>query len=334
MVFHGDRAAAAAWEAALEHAAGLGWELVEIDYAPFAQAARLLYEGAWIAERAAAVGDFVAAHPDDVDPIVAEIVGRGERPTAVEAFRSSYCLAELRRASEADWERIDALLLPTTPTIYTHEQIAADPIATNAALGTYTNFVNLLDLCAVAVPAGARTDGLPFGVTLIAPRDEDAELIGLAASWLGEPPAVAAAPAAAGAGDTLLAVVGAHLSGLPLNHQLTDLGATLVEATRTAALYRLYALAGTIPPKPGLVRAQADDGHCIEVEVWAISSAGLGRVIGSVSQPLSIGAVELADGTTVSGFVCDSRVVETSRDITEWGGWRAFVAASSHASRA
>jgi allophanate hydrolase len=330
MRFHGDRQSAAAWEAALDHAGGLGWELVEIDYAPFAQAAGLLYEGAWIAERWAAVGDFVAAHPADVDPVVAEIVGRGERPSAVEAFRGAYRLAELRRATESDWERIDALLLPSAPTIYTHEEVAADPLATNAALGTYTNFVNLLDLCAVAVPAGVRADGLPFGVTLIAPRDHDAELAGLAASWLGEPPAVAAgvASGAAGSGETLLAVVGAHLSGLPLNHQLTELGATLVEETRTAPVYRLYALAGTVPPKPGLVRAQADDGQPIELEVWAISHAGLGRLIGRVSQPLSIGAVELADGRTVPGFVCDSRVVGTSRDITEWGGWRAFVAAA------
>jgi allophanate hydrolase len=333
MRFHGDRQAAAAWEAALEHAAGLGWKLVEIDYAPFAEAASLLYEGAWIAERAAAVGEFVAAHPDDIDPVVREIVGRGERPSAVEAFRNAYRLAELRRATEPGWERIDALLAPTTPTIYTHEQIAADPIATNAALGTYTNFVNLLDLCAVAVPARARADGLPFGVTLIAPRDHDAELIGLAASWLGEPPVGGAAPAADGPGDTLLAVVGAHLSGLPLNHQLTDLGATLVEQTRTAPVYRLYALAGTIPPKPGLVRAEAGDGEPIELEVWAISHAGLGRLIGGVSQPLSIGAVELASGTTVSGFVCDSRVAGASRDITEWGGWRAFVVAESAALR-
>ncbi|HEY5196058.1 MAG TPA: allophanate hydrolase [Solirubrobacteraceae bacterium] len=329
MRFFGDAQAAAAWEAVLEQAAGLGWELVEIDYAPFAQAAGLLYEGAWIAERWAAVGEFVAAHPADVDPVVREIVGRGERPSAVEAFRGAYRLAELRRASEPDWDRIDALLLPTAPTIYTHEEVAADPLATNAALGTYTNFVNLLDLCAVAVPAAARSDGLPFGVTLIAPRDQDAAVMDLAASWLGEPPVTAAPPATDGHEDTLLAVVGAHLSGLPLNHQLTDLGATLVEATRTAPVYRLYALAGTVPPKPGLVRTQADDGESIELEVWRIGHAGLGRLIGGVSQPLSIGAVELADGTTVSGFVCDSRVVGASRDITEWGGWRAFVAAAA-----
>jgi allophanate hydrolase len=329
MRFYGDTQAAAAWQAAVERASGLGWEVVEIDYAPFAEAAGLLYEGAWIAERAAAVGEFVAAHPDDVDPIVGELVGRGERPSAVEAFRGAYRLAELRRATAAGWERIDALLLPTAPTIYTHEEVAADPLATNAALGTYTNFVNLLDLCAVAVPAGVRADGLPFGVTLIAPRDHDAAVIELAASWLGEPPVAVAPGVADGPGSTLLAVVGAHLSGLPLNHQLTDLGATLVEATRTAPVYRLYALAGTVPPKPGLVRADADAGESIEVEVWRISHAGLGRLIGGVGQPLSIGAVELASGATVPGFVCDSRVAATSRDITEWGGWRAFVGATA-----
>jgi allophanate hydrolase len=338
--FFGDVQAAAAWEAALELARGLGWRLVEIDFAPFAAVARLLYEGGWIAERAAAVGEFVAAHPDAVDPVVGEIIGRGARASAVDAFRSAYRLAEHRRATERDWARIDALLLPTAPTIFTHEEIAADPLGTNARLGTYTNFVNLLDLCAIAVPAERREDGLPFGVTLIAPRDHDARLIDLAATWLGEtatatatatPSSVAAAtasgvPGDAASGGTLVAVVGAHLSGLPLNHQLADLGATLDRETRTAAIYRLYALSGAVPPKPGLVRVGRETGASIELEVWRIGHAGLGRLIGGVAAPLSIGAVELLDGSKVSGFVCDSRVTPSARDITEWGGWRAFVA--------
>jgi allophanate hydrolase len=341
--FFGDRAAAAAWDAALEHARGRDWELVEVDYEPFAAAARLLYDGGWIAERAAAVGDFVLAHPGDVDPVVGELIGRGASPSGVDAFRSAYRLAELRRATEADWERIDALLLPTAPTIYTHAQIRADPIATNAVLGTYTNFVNLMDLCALAVPGGQRADGLPFGVTLIAPRDRDARLIALAAAWTGEALDAGAITATAahggaaiqsdeetrgrdGAGETLIAVVGAHLSGMALNHQLTDLGATLARRTRSAPIYRLYALGGTDPPKPGLVRAAGDEGRSIELEVWRIGYAGLGRFVGGVSAPLSIGAVELVDGSTVAGFVCDSGVVASSRDITEWGGWRAFLA--------
>ncbi|HWH11295.1 MAG TPA: allophanate hydrolase [Solirubrobacteraceae bacterium] len=334
MRFFGDRAAAAAWQIAVEHAAGLGWELIEIDFEPFAAAAGLLYDGGWIAERSAAVGEFVAARPDAVDPVVAEIIGRGTRPSAVDAFRSAYRLAELRRATQADWERIDALLLPTAPTIFTHAEIRADPIGTNAVLGTYTNFVNLMDLSAIAVPAPVRDDGLPFGVTLVGRRDQDGLLIDLAGSWLGEDQAAIDAELGSptrssgpSPGETLLAVVGAHLSGLPLNHQLTELGATLAAQTLSAPIYRLYALAGTVPAKPGLVRAaDGDSGESIEVEVWRISHAGLGRLIGGVGQPLSIGAIELIDGTTVSGFVCDSRVITSARDITDWGGWRAFVA--------
>jgi len=344
MEFFGDLQAADAWSAALDAARGRGWRLVEIDFAPFAAAARLLYDGGWIAERTAAVGEFVAAHPDAVDPVVGEIIRRGARPSAVDAFRSAYRLAALRRATESDWARIDALLLPTAPTIFTHEQVAADPIGTNAVLGTYTNFVNLLDLCAIAVPAGPREDRLPFGVTLIGERDHDARLIDLASNWLGETaaitPTAAAATAAATpaftttaptphvpAGETLLAVVGAHLSGMPLNHQLTDLGATLDRETRTAAIYRLCALNGAVPPKPGLVRVGPEEGSSIELEVWRISHAGLGRLIGGVGQPLSIGAVELLDGSSVPGFVCDSRVAQAARDISDWGGWRAFVLA-------
>jgi len=326
MDFFGDLQAAGAWAAALEHARGLGWRVVEIDFEPFATAGRLLYEGGWIAERAAAVGEFAAAHPDAVDPVVGEIVGRGAQTSGVDAFRSAYRLAELRRATAADWERVDALLLPTAPTIFTHEQVAADPAGTNAVLGTYTNFVNLLDLCAIAVPAGSRADRLPFGVTLIGSRDHDAPLIRLGATWLGETTSTAAPAGRAPITETRLAVVGAHLSGLPLNHQLTDLGARLDRETRTAPIYRLYALRATVPPKPGLVRVGADEGSSIELEVWRISHAGLGRLIGGVGQPLSIGAVELLDGSSVPGFVCDSRVTRTSRDITEWGGWRAFVA--------
>jgi allophanate hydrolase len=346
--FFGDGQAAAAWAGALDRARALGFQLDEVDLEPYRAAARLLYDGAWIAERAAAVGEFVAGHPADVDPVVGPIIAAGDRPTAVDAFRGAYRLAELRRDTAPDWDRVDALLLPTAPTIFTPEEIAAAPVARNAALGTYTNFVNLMDLCAVAVPAAPRADGLPFGISLIAPAQTDDVLLRLAATWLGEEPGAPAWPAAdpadpAAAGDPAdpadpavrVAVVGAHLSGQPLNHQLVDLGARLDVTTRTAPAYRLYALAGVTPPKPGLVRAVAGDGDgdgaAIEVEVWRMPAAGLGRLVAGVAPPLSIGAVELADGTTVPGFVCDPRVAETAREITAWGGWRAYLDAQAPA---
>ena len=321
--FCGDTQAQAAWAAALVRARSLGFGLVEIDVDPYVEVGRLLYEGPWVAERAAAVGEFVAGHAADVDPVVAGIIAGGGRPSAVDAFRGSYRLAELRRRAAGDWERIDALLLPTAPTIYTPAEVAAQPVATSARLGTYTNFVNLMELCAVAVPAGERADGLPFGVSLIAPRDADELVLDLAAVWLGEPVDPAPDDAAR------LVVVGAHLSGQPLNGELTDRGGRLEATTRTAAVYRLYALADAVPPKPGLVPAA--DGAPIEVEVWRLPAAGLGDLLADVEPPLSIGSVELADGSRAPGFVCDSRVAQTSREITAWGGWRAYLAAEAQA---
>ncbi|MCA1689940.1 MAG: allophanate hydrolase, partial [Actinobacteria bacterium] len=321
--FFADERAAAAWERALARVEPLGLRLVEIDLAPYLEAARLLYRGPWLAERTAAVGEFVARHPEEVDPVVGPIIAAGARPSAVDAFRGAYRLAELRRATAPDWDAVEAILLPTAPTIYTHAEVAADPVGCNAVLGTYTNFVNLMDLCAVAVPAGRREDGLPFGVSLIAPRDADELLLRLAGAWLGED----AGPPAAAAETVLLAVVGAHLSGQPLNRQLTDAGARLETLTRTAPAYRLYVLPGARPPKPGLVRAADDRGAAIEVEVWRMPPAGLGRLVAGVAPPLSIGAVELADGSSVPGFLCDSSVSESAPEITAWGGWRAYLAA-------
>ncbi|MEA2297851.1 MAG: allophanate hydrolase [Solirubrobacteraceae bacterium] len=326
--FLGDARAAVSWAGAVERAGELGFELVDIDLEPYLAAARLLYQGAWVAERTAAVGEFVLAHPEAVDPVVGDIIAGGARPSAVDAFRGAYRLAELRRATAPDWERIDVLLLPTTPTIYTPEEIAADPVGRNAALGTYTNFVNLMDLCAVAVPGVPGDGGPPFGVSLIAPRDADELVLRLAAAWLGEePPPAGPAPDA----TALLVVAGAHLSGQPLNCQLTDRGARLEALSATAPVYRLFELADAQPPKPGLVRAEPGQGRGIEVEVWRLAPAGLAELAAGVAPPLSIGAVELADGSSVPGFVCDSGVAETSVEITAWGGWRAFLAGQAAA---
>ncbi|MEQ1860163.1 MAG: allophanate hydrolase [Chthoniobacteraceae bacterium] len=297
------------------------FEIAEIDYSPFRDAARLLYAGPWVAERTAAVGEFLAANPDAGHPVVRQIVMGGAKHSAVESFRASYELARLRRLADAEWTKMDAMLLPTTPTIYTVEEVLADPIRLNSNLGTYTNFVNLLDLCALAVPAGFRPDGLPLGVTLIAPAFHDDALAQLGAAFLREEALHLAAT------GVDLSVVGAHLSGQPLNRQLTSRGAQLVKTCRTASDYRLYALANTTPPKPGLVRAPGFAGPGIETEVWRMSFEAFGEFVAEVPAPMGIGSVVLEDGATVKGFLCEVAAIDGAREITEFGGWRAFRAA-------
>ncbi|HTN23549.1 MAG TPA: allophanate hydrolase [Solirubrobacteraceae bacterium] len=323
--FCGDEQAARAWERARERALALGWELVEIDFAPFAEVARLLYDGPWVAERYAAVGAFIAAHPADVDPSVREVVMRAGEFSAVEAFEGAQRLAELRAATRTVWERADALLLPTAPTMFTAAEIAEQPIVRNAQLGTYTNFVNLLDLCAIAVPAAARADGLPFGVSLIAPAGAERALLTLAGRWRDEHSGRAADPAT----DAIaLAVVGAHLTGEPLNGQLTGLGARLLETTRTAPTYRLFELPGAVPAKPGLVGGGPPAGDGIEVEIWELAPESFGRLVAGVPPPLAIGTIELADGRLVKGYLCEADGVAGAREITAYGGWRAYRAAA------
>jgi allophanate hydrolase len=330
LTFCGDRAAMRAWERARERAAALGWEVAEIDFEPFAEAARMLY-GPWLAERYAAVGAFIAAHPGDVDPVVRRIIMGGRELGAVEAFQGAQRLAELRRVTRPLWESADALLVPTVPTLYTAAEIAEEPVARNALLGTYTNFVNLLDLCALAVPAGPRDDGLPFGVSLVAPAGAERALLALAGRWRDEQGASAAG---ATAGTVVLAVVGAHLTGEPLNGQLVALGARLLETTRTAATYRLFELPGAVPAKPGLVGGGAAVGDGIEVELWALGTEAFGRLVAGVPWPLAIGTVRLADGRSVKGFVCEADAVAGAREISAYGGWRAYRAATGLADAA
>ena len=321
-MFADDRFAAAAWELALARAVALGWELVEIDYEPFAEVARMLYDGPWIAERFASVGPFVADHRRDVDPIVRRVILRGRDYSAVDAFHARHRLAELRRVTAEVWGAggADALLLPTAPTLFTAAEIADEPIVRNALLGTYTNFVNLLDLCAVAVPGGEREDGLPFGVQLIAPAGADRALLTLAARW-GRGRHRPRAPR-----RVQLAVVGAHLSGEPLNHQLVGLGASLVETIDTAPGYRLFALPDTEPAKPGLVGGGPADGPGIELELWELPVEGFGALVAGVPAPLCIGTVVLEDGRHVKGFLCEVDAVAAALEITSYGGWRAYRA--------
>ncbi|WP_029910417.1 allophanate hydrolase [Pelobacter seleniigenes] len=339
--FFGDDEAAALYAASISALQALGGEGVEIDYRPFQQSAELLYSGPWVAERAAAIGDFLAEHGADMDPTVRTIVEGATRISGVEAFKGEYRLRELAKICNRQWQQMDVMLLPTAPTIYRVEDVAANPIELNSRLGTYTNFVNLLDCSAVAVPAGFRaSNGLPFGVTLIAPAFCDSDLARLAdrlhraesaSLQVGgtEYPLADESKMKENLADELiqLAVVGAHLSGQPLNHQLTRRGARLQATTRTAGDYRLYALAGTKPAKPGLIRDPDFSGAGLEVEVWALTAEAFGEFTAEVPAPLGIGSLILADGSTVKGFICEPWAIAAAEEITHLGGWRNYLTA-------
>ena len=320
-----------AWERAIAHAATLA-TVITVDVRPLLQAAQLLYAGPWLAERACAFGHLLTggAH---IDPTVRAIVSEAESMTAIETFAGMYQLADLRRQSEPTWDLLDALLLPVTPTHPTLAEVAADPVGVNSKLGRFTNMTNLLDLCAVAVPAGMRSDGLPFGVQLLAPAFGDWKLLDLALRWCGEAPTSPTVPSQQTAMDdtVLLAVAGAHLSGQPLNPDLLRLGGRLAYSARTDASYRMFEIPGPIP-RPGLTRrmgAQGETGDGIEVEVWRLPASGMVGLLASVMPPLAVGPMDLADGTQVLGFVCTTDGSDAGRDITSFGSWRTYLAAAT-----
>lgn len=323
----GNSESPALFAAALQRLSAAGAEIVEIDFGPFLEAARLLYEGPWTAERFAAVGEFInrhAAAPTQagIDPTVAAIIGGAENLTAVSAFRASYRLAELRRAADAILASVHLLVAPTTGTTYTVAELQADPIRLNSNLGRYNNFMNLLDLCGLTIPAGSYRSGPGFGITLCGPAWDDHRLLALAARYLQEPATTATPPRR----ETItLAVCGAHLRGQPLHRQLTELEARFVAATTTSPHYRLYALANTTPPKPGLVRVtEPAEGHTIAVETYALTAEAFGRFVAGVPAPLVIGEATLADGSTVKSFLCEPRALAGAEDITRFGGWLGY----------
>ncbi len=350
LYFDGDGDARALYWQAIERLIALGGQMERFDYAPFDEAARLLYQGPWVAERVAAVGEFVAQGSSGLDPTVKAIVEGGGGLSAVDAFRGQYRLAELKKVADVTLAEFDMIVLPTTPTIYTRAAVAEKPLELNSRLGRYTNFVNLLDLCGLAVPAGFRSDGLPQGVTLLAKAFDEATLCTVAARYL-EPrqfnvgatayemlqsadadfstSTPLAAPSVATvevpARKVKLAVLGAHLQGQPLHYQLTELGARFVSEAKTRSCYRLYALAGTRPAKPGMAR-RASGGVAIAVEVYELDMAGFGRFVDQVPVPLCIGNIELSTGEWVNGFLCEPEALDSAMDISEFGGWRAYLA--------
>jgi allophanate hydrolase len=337
-LFFGDRAYEAGYADALERLTRLGCEIVEVDIEPFYETARLLYEGPWVAERTITARSLLASDPGAIHPVTKEIILSGLRPTAIDAFAAFYKLERLRRVADYIFSnQIDALVLPTAPTIYTVKQVQADPIQLNSRLGTYTNFVNLLDLCGLALPASMTKSGVPFGITLLAPGGSDARLAeigrvfhadsGLPLGALKQPqPALASMSNSPADGEVAVAVVGAHLSGLPLNGELRMLGGRFLEAAKTAPDYRLYALTGTTPPKPGLLRVDDGKGTAVEIEVWALPVEAFGRFVDAVPAPLSIGTIKLSDGRGVKGFLLEAAATAGARDISSFGGWRSFLA--------
>jgi allophanate hydrolase len=319
--FFGDAAAAELFERTITQLEAVGGTRVPIDFSPFREASGLLYGGTWVAERFAALGDFITANPGAVHPVVASIIMGAARHSAVDAYMCAYRLKELQRLASREWERMDVLVLPTAGTIYTLAEIESDPLTLNANLGLYTQFVNLMDLAAIAVPAGFRPDGLPFGISLIGPAFSDPALLAVARRLEDN---------AEGRCDTapaclLLAVVGAHRRGQPLNHELTERGARFVRTCRTATDYRLYALPGTVPPKPGLLRDPGFAGRGIELELWAIPEHQLGGLIAAIPPPLTVGTVMLDDGASVKGVLCESASALPSMEITRYGSWPAYL---------
>ena len=334
--FYGDAEVAALYDAAIARAEALGATIVPFDYAPFREAASLLYDGPFVAERLAAVEGFLASNADDFDPTVRRIIEGAIGKTAVEAFRGRYRLEELIQAVAPVWEAVDLLMLPTSPTTATVAAMLADPIGENSKFGSYTNFANLMGLAAIAVPGGFGPSGRPAGVTLVGPGFSDdalapfaARMHAAAACGLGRdrgapvpPPPAPFVPE----GWIPLAVVGAHLTGMPLNPQLTAPGGVCLGEAATAPSYRLYALKGTVPPKPGMAHDPGFQGPGLAVELWALPPAAFGAFVAAIPAPLGIGKVLLADGRAVCGFLCEGHALEGAEEITAFGGWRAYLA--------
>lgn len=337
--FFDNSEAEALFSDALENFAQLGCELLELEFRPFMEIAKLLYEGPWIAERLVAIQDFYEKNAEAILPETREIIGTAKNFDAADTFRAMYQLEELRVTCQSVWQDIDVIVVPTTGTIYTIEDVLNDPIKLNSNLGYYTNFVNLLNLSALAVPNGFQSNGLPQGITLMAPPFQEDLLCAVGAQFqkhrdlpLGATSAgvpnsgIIFDPRSSDPQELNLVVVGSHLSGEPLNHQLIELNARLVRSVRTSPEYRLFALPDANPPKPGMLRVGPEGGEPIDAEVWALSKTAFATFVANVPSPLVIGTVWLDDGTHEKGFLCEHASLSDAEDITHFGGWRGYRA--------
>lgn len=330
----GDTESEKAWHKSLAQLTELGAELIPIDFTPMQTLAQLLYGGPWVAERHAAIAEFMAENAEKMNPVVRGIIAQAEKFSATDAYCAEYNRADLAREIQMQMAAVDALVVPTAPRLPTIAEVEAAPVTVNSQLGTWTNFVNLADCSALALPATFRGDGLPFGITLIAPAWQDAALAKFGKQWttacalpLGATDRKLPADNASTAvpsGYVRLAVVGAHLTGMPLNTQLIERKALFVETTYTADCYRLFALPNTTPPKPGLIRTEGAGAEII-VELWDVPLHSFGSFVALIPAPLGIGTLTLNDGRTVKGFICEGAAVEGANDITELGGWRAYI---------
>ena len=332
--FFGDDLQAASFHAALGEIAALGGIIVDMDFGPFFEVAAMLYQGAWVAERHAVVQTLLGEDPDALYPVTREIIEQATRFSATDAFRGFYRLQELRRRAGALVDSVHLLCVPSIPTFYSVADVDADPLGPNSRLGTYTNFVNLMDMCGIAVPTTPRADGRPGSVTLLATAARDAQIAGIAralqrrcgaalgATGWDLPDAVSPRPEP-GPDEIAVAAVGAHMSGLPANRELTGLGARFLYASKTAPIYRLYSLPGGPPFRPGLIRD--DSGSAIALEVWALPAARFGDFMRGIPRPLGIGTLTLETGAEVKGFICEPMGTRGAEDITAFGGWRAFL---------
>lgn len=324
----------ALFAATIEQLKALGGEAVEIDFAPFLEAARLLYEGPWVAERYSVAGKLIEEQPDAVLPVIKAVLEKAPGVSGVDTFRAQYRLQALKAICDRILADLDCILTPAYPRPVTLAELHAEPVKRNSDLGYYTNFMNTLDYAAVAVPAGFMANGLPWGVTLFGRAFTDQSLLGLAdglqrqtgLALVGERSLDAPAPATVARNDRARVVVcGAHLDGLPLNWQLRQRGGRLLQATQSSPDYRLYALAGGAVLRPGMVRV-AEGGVAIAVEVWELPSSELGSFLTGIPAPLGLGKVQLADGSWETGFICEGYGPEGASDITAFGGWRAWLA--------
>ena len=324
-----------AFAKAIENAKGLDVEFAQVDIDPFVKAGKLLYDGPWVSERFAVTEDFLKTNPDSFDPSVKQIIQSGASYTAAQGFRAIYQLKELEIEAKKSWAKCDVILVPSAPNHPTLEDLKNHPILKNSELGMYTNYVNLMRLCAVAVPAGFTDKGMPFGITLIAQEGSDTALLKLAAQWqilfglsLGKSDVKATHTELTISGinkDSIeIAVVGAHLQGMPLHSQLTERHAHLIKSCKSAKSYRLFALPNTTPPKPGLVKAKTN-GAAIDLEVYAMPASEVGSFLGLIPAPLGLGNIELDDGSWVKGFICEPYAIEGAKDISDLGGWKAYM---------
>lgn len=337
--FFGDTVQQAAFERDVAVLRARGAEIVEIDFAPLYAIADMLYEGAWVAERYTVIADLLATNPDALHPVTRQIITHAESMSAADAFTGMYRLAELKRAAEPMLDSVDLLCVPTVPTFYSVADLEADPVTPNSNNGTYTNFVNLLDMCGIAVPTAPRSDGRPGSVTMLAGAGQDALAASVARGFEQDCPRKMGAtdhaipnpaPLPSAPSDAIeIAVCGAHMTDLPLNWQLTDLGATFLRTAQTTEGYKFYALAGGPPARPGLIKDAGPQSGAIALEIWSLPKSGFGTFMAGIPAPLGIGTIDLSDGTAVKGFLCEPSGLDGATDITALGGWRAFLAQQS-----